>query len=121
MAEDNRPSVKLASWNPPQKYNQPHLEPSGGIRTKKHEVLGDQTVVQGLGEEAEEFTLRGDAYARDLRELRSFKNEIVTVRHPVHSGDVLVSGVSGGHTGSWDTVDGERLWVYSYIVDLISQ
>lgn len=114
-----RVTAALGSWRPPETYNQPHLEPNGNTRTTEHEVLADKTVVQILGEEAETFRLRGDAYAEDIAELRSMRGDVVQLRHPIHSGQVLVTGVSANHEGAWDDVDGERKWIYGYFVDLV--
>lgn len=118
MVEDKRPSVRLGNWTPPSQYNQPQLEPDGDIRTKEHKVLADATVVQGIGENAETFTLRGDAFADDISELRDMKGEELQIRHSVHSGKVLVNRVSASSTGEYEVEDGIRKWVYNYTVGL---
>lgn len=119
VSGDTRVSVRLAAWHPPEPYKWPQLEPNGGIRTKEHKVLADVSVIQSLGENAETFTLRGDAYEEDISILRDLKNQTVELRHPIHSGEVLVSNVSATSTGGWDTIEGERYWVYTYTVELI--
>lgn len=116
---DDRPSVRLGYWDPPPAYDQPQLEPRGDIRTVEHEVIGERSVVQKTGENAERFTLRGDTYGLSLQELRTLRGENVELRHSVHSGDVLVTDVSATSTGSWDDVDGDRKWVYTYTVQLV--
>lgn len=115
-----RPTVRLGSWTPPTQYNQPQLEPSGGIRTKEHEVLGDVSVIQELGKNAETFRLRGDAFQSDISELRELRGDVVAIRHSVYSGDVLIKSVSATSTSSWENEDGERRWVYNYNVQLVS-
>jgi hypothetical protein len=112
---DGRVSVQLGSWSPPTAYDQPQLEPNTNTRTKEHEVLADETVVQRIGEDAERFVLRGDAYASDIYALRYMNGDIVAIQHPVFWGDVLVKSVSASSTSSWD----DQGWVYSYTVDLI--
>ncbi len=135
VTRDIRPSVRLGDWEPPQQYNQPILEPDGDIREVEHKVLSDKSVIQKTGENAETFTLRGDAYAEDLKQLREMKGERVTIRHTVHSGPVMVRRVSGTSTGSWDeyTEEDEDFpvasvtpsndivrWVYNYTIELVS-
>lgn len=106
---DNRVTARLGSWTPPQQYNQPHLEPEGGIRTAEHDVLGEQTVVQYLGDKPDTFVLRGDAFAVDISKLREMQGQRVEIRHEVFSGEVLVKGVSSSSTGSWEDVKVEDL------------
>lgn len=116
-----RISVRLGDWEPPEVYNQPHLEPEGDIRTQEHEVLADVTVVQKLGENAETFTLMGDGYVVDIADLREMRGDTVSLRHPIHSGNVLVESVGATHTGEWDDGPSDlRKWVYSYTVNLTS-
>lgn len=146
---DDRPTVRLGDWEPPQQYNQPHLEPSTGIRDVEHDVISGATVVQRLGEEPETYILRGDCFEQDLRDLAELTNEIVPLRHPVRSTDVLVRGVDGSHTGQYELVnttsfdnddseyeqdfsleadleriqeegnEARREWVYTYTVNLV--
>lgn len=119
MAEDNRPTFHLGEWYPPRPYDKPQLEPDAGIRTKEIEVLADATVVQVLGDNAETFVLRGDAFAEDIGELKEMRGETVEIRHSVHSGSVLVKNVSASSTGDYEEFLGRREWVYSYTVELI--
>lgn len=119
MARDNRVTVRLGTWRPPRPYNQPRLEPDAGIRTVEHEVLAETSVIQDIGDKPEVFTLKGDAYADDLATLRDMRGETVSLRHDVHSGDVLVENVVGKSTGSYDEVNGVEEWIYTYTVSLI--
>jgi hypothetical protein len=119
MAIDDRPTFRLGTWEPPNQYNQPQLEPDGDVRTKEHDVLGDKEVVQVLGENAESFTLRGDGFAEDIKRLREMKTQVVEVRHEIYSGEVLVKGVRANSTGSYETQNNKIKWVYTYTVDLI--
>lgn len=120
---DDRPTVRLGYWTPPQQYNQPHLEPSTGIRDVEHNVISGATVVQKLGDEAERYTLRGDCFEDDLRELADLTGETVGLRHPVRTTNVLIRSVDGSHTGQYETVkrddESYREWVYNYTVDMV--
>lgn len=116
-----RIDVRLGDWRPPDPYDYPQLEPESSIRTQEHDVLADVTVVQRLGEEAETFTLRGDAYDLDIAILRDMRGEEVELRHPIHIGEVLVKSVRATSTGSWDEdIYNSRDWVYNYTVELVS-
>jgi hypothetical protein len=119
MADDLRPSFKLGRFKPDNNYDQPHLEPNGDVRTKEHEVLDDISVIQELGENAERFTLRGEAYEYEIETLREMKGEKVEIRHIIYSGDVLIKGVRAQSTSSWENIGDYRRWVYTYTVDLI--
>lgn len=115
----DRVPVRLGDWRPPEPYNQPHLEPEGSIREVEHKVIADVSVVQHVGRSPESFTLRGDAWTNDIAELRRLKGDIVELRHPIHSGDVLVRSVSATSESAWDNIDGDKRWVYTYIVELV--
>jgi len=117
---EERPTVVIKRWFPPRQYNQPHLEPDGDIREKEIEVLGEKTVIQNLGENAERFNLRGDAWEADIKHLRTLRGQNVDIRHPIHSGPVLITGVSASHTGSYDTRNGHTFWVYTYNIDMVA-
>lgn len=110
-----RISVHLGEWTPPDQYDRPQLEPTTETRTKEHEVLGDKTVVQKIGEGAQKFTLRGDAFVSDIYNLRYKTGEVHEIQHPVFIGDVLVRSVRANSTGGWE----DEGWVYAYQVDLI--
>ena len=118
VTRQERVSVRLGGWRPPEQYNQPQLEPDAGTRTKEHKVVGDVSVVQGLGENASAFTLRGDAFEVDIGDLKTLRNEVIELRHPIHSGEVLVTNVSATATSSWDVVEGQRKWIYTYTVEM---
>lgn len=143
--EDDRPTVKLGSWEPPEQYNQPILEPQTSTRTQEHDVLNGKTVIQKLGEEPETYTLRGDAFNKDIKVLRELSGDIVHLRHPVSTTTVLIEGVDANSTGAWEIENNEDLpdawedsdfprreieletlqevegyvrWVYNYTVEL---
>jgi len=119
MTQD-RVTARIGSWEPPSQYNQPILEPESGIRDVEHEVLGDVTIIQQTGLEAETFTLRGDAFAEDISTLRNMRGTEQELRHEIYSGDVLIRNVRASSTGSWENVDGERKWVYTYTLKLVA-
>jgi len=117
---DDRPTARLGSIT--FEFAHPLLDKTGSGRKVEHEVLpteegGDgETVVQPLGSGKTTMTLSGSLYLEEANELDGLEGTIVELRHPRHSGDVFVEGLS---TTSQEAVDEEGRW-YSYTADLIA-
>ncbi|MEF8894431.1 hypothetical protein [Halodesulfurarchaeum sp.] len=129
MPTDERVDVGLGAWRPPDQYNKPQLEPKERAGTVETETREDSTK-HHPSEEAEVFTLQGDAYADDISDLQKYKGHILSLRHDVYSGKVYVESVRASSTDRWDDVTDFRIYegemqevteqkpVYSYSVDL---
>lgn len=130
MPTDEIVDVGLGAWTPPDRYDNPQLEPKEGTRTENTKIPEDSTNDPNTSEEAEVFTLQGNAYADDISDLQKYKGKILSLRHEVYSGDVYIESVRASSTDRWDEVTDlrmhknemqevtERKPVYSYSVDL---
>jgi len=72
-------------------------------------------VLQPMGREARDWTLRGTCYKETANTLDDMIGSVVSLRHSRHSGDVYISDVSTDPQGVEDGTG----WRYDYIVDLI--
>lgn len=115
---EERPTTRLGSIR--FDFQFPQLKSSGSGKAVTHEVVplsehdDGATVIQPMGREAREWTLRGDCYRRTANELDALAGEVVELRHVRHSGDVFVADVSTDPTGQHD--DGG--WRYTYNLSL---
>lgn len=130
MTTEGEVDVGLGAWTPPDRYDKPQLEPKEGTGAVKLETREDSTTNHHSDEQAEVFTLRGEAYADDISDLQKYKGKILSLRHEVYSGDVYIESVGASSTDRWDEVNDFRIHngemqdvtetkpVYSYSVDL---
>jgi hypothetical protein len=103
-------------------FEHPILDKTTAGRKVEHEVLptgeddDGETVVQPLGSGKTTLTLSGSVLRREAIELDGLEGSVVELRHPRHSGDVFVVGIS---TSSQQAVNEDgRLYVYD--ADLIA-
>lgn len=101
-------------------FEQPQLDSKGGGKAVKHEVIpldendDATTVIQPMGREAREWTLRGTCYKDSADQIDDLPGEVVSLRHSRHSGDVYVDSTSTNPEGVKDDTG----WRYSYTVSL---
>lgn len=131
MSKEEREDVRLGSWSPPEQYGDPDLEalddkPWADVRGPLEPGDLDQA-----GEHARVFVLEGGAYAKDISVLQRYRGEILTLRHPAHTGTVYVESVAASARDTADDVtefrfhDGqmrdvtETKPVYTYRVGLV--
>lgn len=129
MPTDEPVEVRLGAWRPPDRYDEPQLEPKEDTGTVESESLADSTNPH-RDEEPDVFTLRGEAYADDISDFQKYKGKILSLRHEVYSGDVSVESLQASSTDRWDEVTDfqmhkgemqevtQRKPVYSYSLEL---
>lgn len=118
---DDRASARLGEIE--FEFEHPLLDKTSSGRKAEHEVLPSdssgedgKTVIQPLGSGKVTLTLSGTAYREEVANgLDDLEGEVVELRHPRHSGDVFVDGVS---TSPFEGADEDGRW-YTYTVDLI--
>lgn len=103
-------------------FKHPVLESAGSGSKARHEVLPrdpDQneptTVIEPLGRENFDWTLRGDCYGYEATLLDNLAGETVELIHERHSGDVYVDDVSTKP----QSVEDETGRRYTYTLELI--
>ncbi|MBS3761414.1 MAG: hypothetical protein KGY43_08100, partial [Halodesulfurarchaeum sp.] len=118
-------------WKPPELYDDPELERSG--HKQPAEIEGPVASIDKyqFEDEAQVFTLRGEAYADDISVLQMYRGKVLTLRHENHSGKVYIEAVRATSTDQWDEITEFRMQddlmqdvteekqVYTYSVDLI--
>lgn len=131
MTNDEPVAVGLGAWQPPNPYDDPELERGGQKQPSAIQGPVDTIDEYDFGEEAQVFTLRGEAYAEDVSVLQKYRGMVLTLRHENHSGKVYIEAVRATSTDQWDEIselrmhDGlmqdvtEEKQVYTYSVDLI--
>ena len=122
---DTRPQTRLG----PVEFTQhphPELSSSGSGKNAQLEVLPQSedddtaTVIQPMGREAREWTLRGTTTRANANALDELDGDVVSLRHARHSGDVYVSSVDTDPFGGGANPDGapEERW-YTYTISLV--
>lgn len=131
MSNDETVKVGLGAWTPPGQYRTPELERQGSKQPA--DIAGPPDTVEShqFGEEAEVFTLRGDAYADDISVLQNYRGKALTLRHPEYSGKVYIESIQASSTDRWDEFSELRMYngemqdvteekqVYTYRVGLV--
>jgi len=119
ITDERRPTARLGDIE--FAFEHPQLSNQGSGKYVQHEVLplseeDDRAMVlQPMGREARDWTLRGTCYKETANTLDDMIGTVVSLRHSRHSGDVYISDVSTDPQGVEDSTD----WRYDYIVDLI--
>ena len=125
MSATARPRTRLGSVEFT-KFPHPELSSSGSGKSAQLEVLPQSedddtaTVIQPMGRESREFTLRGTTTRANATALDELDGDIVTLRHARHSGEVYVESVDTDPFGGTDDPDGDpdQRW-YTYRVSLV--
>lgn len=118
LSENSRPSGRLGDVE--FEFEHPQLDSSGTGKAVKHEIIPEDetddgaTVVQPMGREAREWTLRGTCYKDTATALDNMIGRVVELRHSRHSGDVYIDSVSTNP----QSVEDETGWRYNYNVRL---
>jgi hypothetical protein len=92
-------------------FEHPQVSRQSTARKVRHEVLptgpedDGETIIQSLGTEAAELTLRADVYRDEAKELDRVEGTVVALRHPRKSGDVFIDSVSTDPQGVEDDRD----------------
>jgi|GEM_PF-894475 hypothetical protein len=119
ITDERRPTARLGDIE--FAFEHPQLSNQGSGKYVQHEVLplseeDDRAMVlQPMGREARDWTLRGTCYKETANTLDDMIGTVVSLRHSRHSGDVYISDVSTDPQGVEDSTG----WRYDYIVDLI--
>ncbi|MFW5900874.1 MAG: hypothetical protein ACOCTH_03800 [Halodesulfurarchaeum sp.] len=131
MGTDESVDVGLGAWTPPALYDDPELEPQDSKPWADIQGPIEPAELEHTEDEAEVFTLRGTAYAKDVSVLQKYKGNILKLRHDVYTGLVYIESVTASSTDRRDEVtefrfhDGrmqditEEKQVYTYRVGLI--
>jgi len=118
LSNDDRATARLGDIT--LAFEHPQLESSGSGQAAKHEILpvdendDATTVIQPMGRQARDWTLRGDCYKETADALDNLSGEVVDLRHSRHSGEVYVDDVRTNPEGALD----ENGWRYSYNISL---
>lgn len=119
ITDERRPTARLGDIE--FAFEHPQLQNTGSGKYVQHEVLplseeDDRAMVlQPMGREAREWTLRGTCYKETANTLDDMIGTITSLRHSRHSGDVYISDVSTTPQGVEDGTG----WRYDYTLDLI--
>ena len=132
MTNDETVDVGLGAWSPPKRYTDPQIERQGPKGVEEIEGPTDTVGTDRFGEEAEVYTLQGEAYAKDISVLQKYRGKTLTLRHSDHTGKVYIEAVRADTTDRWDESTELRMHkgemqdvteekqVYTYSVDLIA-
>lgn len=125
MSATERPRTRLGSIEFTE-FPHPELSSSGSGKSAKLEVLprseadDTATVIQPMGREPREFTLRGTTTRANATRLDDLDGDVVGLRHARHSGDVYIESVDTDPFGGTNNPDDDpdQRW-YTYRVSLV--
>ena len=97
MPNEEPGAVALASWTPPERYDEPTLERRGS--KPKTTIQGPIDPDAIVDEDVEVFSLEGEAFVEDVSVLQRYRGEILTLRHEQYTGPVYVESIEVSSTG----------------------
>ena len=99
MSSDDPGTVKLASWSPPDGFDEPVLERVGSKPTSAIQGPIDAAALDSSDGESEAYSLEGEAFVEDVSVLQRYRGEILTLRHEGYTGPVYVESIEVSSTG----------------------
>lgn len=104
-------------------FPQPNVSKDTSIRTVEHEVIGDKTVVQKVGEEADEIDVEGICTRDESKDIDKLAtDDVLYLRSHRHEGYMILDSTStspiadgGGIIGT--TSDGKKFeWTHEFTI-----
>jgi len=115
---DNRPFVSIGDID--LKYEQPNISVSTSARFATHEVIGNVTVRQKLGEDPDELSVEGVCTHEEANQIDQLKDEeLVEVVSNRWNGQAQVASTNTRPIAEGGGRDNDQEWLHRFTVELV--
>jgi len=115
---DNRPFVSIGDVE--LKYEQPNISVNTSARFATHEVIGNVTVRQKLGEDPDELSIEGVCTLDEANEIDQLKDEeLVEVVSNRWNGQAQVASTSTRPIAEGGGMDNDQEWLHRFTIELV--